>query len=101
MPELELLSIQKTDIHYIDLRDNNKLTKFNFGVGQFCVTNPDVSIYYNGTLIPVGGFVAKNNEFCTRLYIFKEYISFGIGHEADMVEDQSVWFKNNIIVDFE
>ena len=35
------------------------------------------------------------------IFLFKQYISFGIDHEADMVEDQSVWFKNNTIVGFE
>ena len=33
MPELESLSIQETGIHYLDLRNNNKLTTLHFGVG--------------------------------------------------------------------
>ena len=33
MPDLECLSMQETDIDYIDLRDNSNLLKLHFGVG--------------------------------------------------------------------
>ena len=52
MAALEYLSIQNSNISFIDLRNLMTLKQIEYGLGQVAVINQSVVIYFNDRLVP-------------------------------------------------
>ena len=87
MPNLEKLSIKGSLIVHADLRTNYSLLEVAYGIGQQCITNPDVVIFFEGKRVVPSSVEIVKSPLDTSNYYKCELVGLGIEYECDILGD--------------